>query len=64
MKLYSESLGFFIEVPGRKRKARRMLNGLCFLFFLLWLQIVQLYFDLLDTLSLYFRIHFIIGSSF
>lgn len=33
MKLYSESLGFFIEVPGRKRKARRMLNGLLSFFY-------------------------------
>lgn len=57
--IFSESLGFFTEVPGRKRKARSLM--VCVFYFLLWLQIVQLYPDLLDTLSLYVRIYFIIG---
>lgn len=60
MKLYSESLGFVTEVPGRKKKQEELLM-VCAFFFLLWLQIVQLYFDLLDTLRLYLRIDFIIG---
>lgn len=55
-----ESLGFFIGYLVEKEKQEESLM-VCAFYFLLWLQTVQLYFDLFDKLGLHVRIYFIIG---